>query len=167
MSDIFRDGAFQPDTRPILADDAAVGAGAVFVSKARFLAERAALRPRGADVGVVLEPGDRLDDLAEDLAWIGALAVDFPKFGDGRGYSLARLARDRYGFTGEIRAIGDILLDQVEALLRVGFDTLVITHAPTRARLAAGLVPNLAVRYQPVGVDGETAVPGRPWVFRR
>jgi phosphoadenosine phosphosulfate reductase len=162
MGDVFRKGGFTADTRTRLADDQAVGAGAFFVSKARFLAEREVLLARGGDLGLVLEPSDRLDDIVADLPAIGAIAVHFPKFGDGRGYSLARLLRDRHGFSGELRAFGDILWDQVEALSRVGFDALEVTHEPTRARLAQGL-PSFAVRYQPTGSAGLAPIAGRPW----
>jgi uncharacterized protein (DUF934 family) len=62
--------------------------------------------------------------LADELADAPLIAIDFPKFTDGRGYSLARLLRERYGFTGEIRAVGDVLVDQVFFLTRCGFDAL-------------------------------------------
>ena len=165
MRDIFRGNGFVTDTRIFVADGEAIGSGAFFVSKGRFLAERAALLGRGSELGLVLEPADRLDDLVADLPAIGAIAIRFPKFGDGRGYSLARLLRDRHGYKGELRAIGDILLDQIEAFLRVGFDTLEVTDAATRARLETGL-PEFIVRYQPVGTEGWAPLQGRPWASR-
>ncbi|QOR38857.1 DUF934 domain-containing protein [Billgrantia diversa] len=63
-------------------------------------------------------------ELAEELSGAPLIAIDFPKFTDGRGYSLARLLRERYGYDGEIRAIGDVLVDQVFFLTRCGFDAL-------------------------------------------
>lgn len=163
MKDVFRKTGFALDARVAVADDRLVPDGAFFVSKARYLAEREALVGRGRDVGVVLEPGDGLDDLADDLGRIGALAVRFASFTDGRGCSLARLARERHGFLGELRAIGDILWDQLEALCRCGFDTLEVEHEPTRRRLERGERPALEVRYQPVGGDGFRPIEGRPW----
>ena len=162
MQDVFRKTGFTLDARRVLADDEAFGNRAFFVSKARFLAERETLRVRGHDVGILLEPSDRLDDIADDLAWIGALAVRFPKFVDGRGFSLARLLRERHGWTGELRAVGDVAWDQLDAFCRVGFDKLEITDAPTRRRLERGERPRRPVRYQPVG-DGYGLVQGRPW----
>ncbi|MCJ8286126.1 DUF934 domain-containing protein [Halomonas sp.] len=50
------------------------------------------------------------------------IAIDFPKFTDGRGYSLARVLRERHGFKGEIRAVGDVLIDQLSYMARCGFD---------------------------------------------
>lgn len=64
------------------------------------------------------------DALAERLAEAPLIAVDFPKFTDGRGYSLARLLRERYGYRGEIRAVGDVLVDQLYFMTRCGFDGL-------------------------------------------
>lgn len=63
-------------------------------------------------------------ELAEVLSGAPLIAIDFPKFTDGRGYSLARLLRERYGYAGEIRAIGDVLIDQVFFLSRCGFNAL-------------------------------------------
>lgn len=164
MKDVFRKTGFTLDARAVVADDEGIGNRAFFVSKARFLAERDTLLPRGHDVGIVLDPADRLDDLAEDLATIGALAIRFPKFGDGRGYSLARLARERHGYRGELRAVGDVLWDQLEALCRCGFDTIEIEDEATRHRLERGERPAVPVRYQPVGASaGFVPVQGRPW----
>lgn len=163
MKDVFRKTGFAIDGRVHLTDDRPLPESAFFVSKARFLAERETLPARGLDVGVVLEPDDRLDDLAADLARIGALAIRFPSFTDGRGSSLARLARERHGFSGELRAVGDILWDRLEALCRCGFDTFEITHEPTRLRLARGERPGFDVRHQPVGGGDFRSIEGRPW----
>lgn len=163
MKDVLRKTGFALDTRLFLADDRPLPEGAFFVSEARFLADREALLARGLDLGVVLDPTARLDDLAADLPRIGALAIRFPSFGDGRGFSLARLARERHGFTGELRAIGDILWDQLEALCRCGFDAFEITHEPTRQRLERGERPFLEVRQQPVGGGDFRPIEGRPW----
>ncbi|MGJ7456927.1 DUF934 domain-containing protein [Halomonas sp. RA08-2] len=64
------------------------------------------------------------DELAARLAEAPLIAIDFPKFTDGRGYSLARLLRERHGFCGEIRAVGDVLVDQLYFMTRCGFDGL-------------------------------------------
>lgn len=62
--------------------------------------------------------------LAARLAEAPLVAIDFPRFTDGRGYSLARLLRERFGYRGEIRAIGDVLVDQLFFMTRCGFDGL-------------------------------------------
>ena len=165
MNDVYRKGGFVTDARTLVADGETIGNHAFFVSKTRFLAERETLLARGRDLGLVLEPADGLDDIAADLPAIAAVAVRFPKFGDGRGYSIARLLRDRHGFRGELRAVGDILWDQLEALCRVGFDAVEVRDAATRARLERGVVPGISVRYQPTG-DGFLPIEGRPWASR-
>ncbi|HBM29047.1 MAG TPA: hypothetical protein DDZ92_09195 [Halomonas sp.] len=65
-------------------------------------------------------------ELASELKMAPAVAVDFPAFTDGRGYTIARLLRERYGFTGEIRAVGDVLVDQLDYMRRCGFSTMAL-----------------------------------------
>ena len=95
------------------------------VPLALWSAQRDALSTRD-DIGVWLKPDDDPDALAGDVARLPLIAVDFPKFGDGRGYSTARLLREKYGYTAELRAIGDILRDQLYYLRQCGFDTFAL-----------------------------------------
>ena len=74
-------------------------------------------------IGLLLQPADRVEDIAGELASFALIAVNFPKFVDGRGYSTAALLRQRYGYTGELRAVGDVLHDQLFFMRRVGFDS--------------------------------------------
>lgn len=69
-----------------------------------------------------LEPGDDPAKIAHELVGAARVEVSFPKFGDGRGYSTARLLRSRYGYRGELRAVGHITRDHLPFLERVGFD---------------------------------------------
>jgi uncharacterized protein (DUF934 family) len=73
-------------------------------------------------LGVVLNATDDLDLIADDLHQIEVVAVHFARFSDGRGYSIARLLRGRHGYRGELRAVGDVLRDQLFYMQRVGFD---------------------------------------------
>jgi len=100
-------------------------AGRIIVPLASWLAHRDALRTR-TDVGVWLAPNDDPELLADDLPRLPLVAIDFPKFVDGRGYSIARLLRDRYGYRGELRAIGDVLRDQLYAMAECGFDSFAV-----------------------------------------
>lgn len=77
-----------------------------------------------AGVGVWLDSHENVDELTENLNGIQAIALNFPKFTDGRAYSTAALLRSRYGFKGEIRAIGDVLRDQFFFMQRCGFDAI-------------------------------------------
>ncbi|MEW4448561.1 DUF934 domain-containing protein [Qipengyuania sp. JC766] len=70
---------------------------------------------------VRIEPGDDARDLLPHLDRIALVEINFPSFGDGRGYSAARILREA-GFTGEIRAVGDVLVDQIAYMRRCGFD---------------------------------------------
>ena len=79
-------------------------------------------------LGVWLEPMDDPCVLADDLAALDLVAVHFPKFVDGRGYSMASLLRQRYGYRGELRAFGDVGRDQLFYLARVGFDSFLISE---------------------------------------
>ena len=105
-----------------LADDAELPAGPVIVSLARWRRERAILLERGEPVGVRLPNTANVADLAADLPALALVALEFPKFADGRAHSQARLLRERYGYRGELRAVGDVLRDQLFFMARNGFD---------------------------------------------
>jgi uncharacterized protein (DUF934 family) len=74
-------------------------------------------------IGLLLQPEDRVEEIAADLDYFIVIAIDFPKFVDGRGYSSASLLRQRYNYQGELRAVGDVLHDQLFFMQRVGFDS--------------------------------------------
>jgi uncharacterized protein (DUF934 family) len=110
----------------------------VIVSLALWQSEHDALAARG-DVGVWLKPSDDPDALAGDAAHLPLIAIDFPKFVDGRGYSNARLLRDKYRFGGELRAIGDVLRDQLYYLRQCGFDAFAVRTDRNFADAIGGL----------------------------
>ncbi|MDD3352317.1 DUF934 domain-containing protein [Zoogloea sp.] len=97
--------------------------GPVFVPFAVWQAHKGQLSGRPG-LGVWLDSHEDVAELAEDLGEISGVALNFPKFTDGRSYSAAALLRTRYGFKGEIRAIGDVLRDQFFFMQRCGFDTI-------------------------------------------
>jgi len=101
------------------------GQGDVLVSFARFQAEGEALAAAGRKVGVRLKADEPVEALAPFLDRVAVVALAFPKFRDGRQYSQAVLLRDRYGYTGELRAVGDVLLEQGRFMVRCGFDAFV------------------------------------------
>jgi uncharacterized protein (DUF934 family) len=83
----------------------------------------AAESPSSPDERVLrLEPADDPSKVADQLAAASRVEIHFPKFGDGRGFSLARLLRTRYGYKGELRAVGHITRDHLLFMERVGFD---------------------------------------------
>jgi uncharacterized protein (DUF934 family) len=103
------------------ADAVAVPDGNIIVPLAVWLAQRDALSARGR-IGVWLAPDELAHTVADDLGKFAVVAVDFPKFTDGRGYSIAYNLRQRLGYKGELRAIGDVLRDQLFQMSRCGFD---------------------------------------------
>lgn len=88
------------------------------------------------DIGVWFDSHDEPEMLDSRVNELPVIAVNFPKFSDGRGYSIGRLLRERLGYVNELRAIGDVLLDQLQFMKRCGFDTYAlradkdITKAP-------------------------------------
>ncbi|OGA12974.1 MAG: oxidoreductase [Betaproteobacteria bacterium RIFCSPLOWO2_12_FULL_63_13] len=100
--------------------------GAVIVPLALWRARRDALLARGHAIGVWLDSGESAEDIAADLNHFAVVAVSFPTLSDGRGYSTARLLRERHGFTGELRAIGEVRRDQLLFLERCGFDAFAL-----------------------------------------
>jgi uncharacterized protein (DUF934 family) len=100
--------------------------GDVIVPLAIWHGQRDQLIARPSRLGVWLDSHEEPAAIAEDLKYFGVVAVNFPKFGDGRGYSIARLLRERYGWKGELRAIGDIFRDQLFFLSGCGFNAFAL-----------------------------------------
>lgn len=80
----------------------------------------------GQNLDLTLESGDTADLVGDDAASFQRISINFPKFADGRGYSAARLLRERHGYKGELRATGDVLIDQLYFMKRCGFDTFAL-----------------------------------------
>ena len=117
-----RAAAWANDRFTVVADDQALPAGGVIPSLARFQAEGDALLSEGREVGVVLQSDEAVEALAYDLPRLAVVALAFPKFRDGRAFTSARLLRERLGYGGEIRAVGDVLQEQAQFMVRCGFD---------------------------------------------
>ncbi|HQP21168.1 MAG TPA: DUF934 domain-containing protein [Phenylobacterium sp.] len=105
-----------------VADEEPLPGGDVIVSLTRFQAEGDRLLSEGRKVGVRIEPDQEIEALAYDLPRIAVVALAFPKFGDGRAFSSARLLRERFAYTGEVRAVGDVLVELGGHMVRCGFD---------------------------------------------
>lgn len=163
--ELYRAGAFAADDwvfpaagEPVPAD------GKVALPKARFLAERAALSARDGDIGIILESGESIADIEDDVQRFGLIVLRFGRYADGRNYSTARILRDRLGYRGELRATGDVLRDQVLFMLRAGFDALAIGHAGTVAALKAGNIVGVYRHYQPASNEAAERAGGpRSW----
>lgn len=105
-----------------VADDQGLPPGDVIISLTRFSAEGDVLISQGRAVGVRIEPDEEVEALAYDLPKLAVVAVAFPKYRDGRGFSSAHLLRERCGFKGEIRAVGEVLREEANFLTRCGCD---------------------------------------------
>ena len=138
--------------------------GKVILSLPKWQAIRAQ-EIKNIPLGLLIEPGQDLQTIALDISRFALIAVAFPKFTDGRGYSQARQLRGTYGFTGELRATGEVLFDQLQFLARCGFDSFDIKDAATIRLLEAGRRPRFGIFYQP-GLGPEIPERTRPWARR-
>lgn len=139
--------------------------GNVILPLAAFLAldpqQRADALPR---LGVLVAPGEALDAFLEFLPSLKLVALAFPAFSDGRSFSKAELLRTRHGFEGTVRATGQVLVDQLPHMLRVGFDEFEIINPVLIKRLEKGNVGGLSLYYQPAAKE---AVEGQGYSWRR
>jgi len=124
--------------------------GRVIISPTRWRGGGQSFAVSGLSVGIRLGAGEFAFLTARDAQRLELIALEFPKFTDGRAYSTARRLREQWGFTGELRAVGDVLLDQIPLMLRCGFDSFEITDAATIRALQAAPPPALLRCYQAV-----------------
>lgn len=103
-------------------------------------------------LGVLLQPGDQLEKIADLLDQLSLVALAFPAFSDGRSFSKGELLRGRYHFEGAVRATGQVLVDQLPHMLRLGFDEFEISNAVLLKRLEEGRTGGLGLYYQPAAV---------------
>lgn len=119
----------------------------VTVSLRRFVADAATLQAHPGRVGVRLQPEDDVEPHLPALLELPLLAIAFPRFTDGRGYSLGRLLRERHGYRGELRAVGNVLRDQLLYMHRCGFDAFELQPGKSLTE-ALEAFAELSVRYQ-------------------
>lgn len=139
----------------------------VILSREQFLGlSEQALAQRAGRVGVSLGGDDGIDELLPYLSSLSVIRWVFSRFADGRGYSHARLLRDREGFTGQLRAAGDILRDQMFYLKRCGFDAFEVREDKSLEDALLGL-KDFSVTYQPAA-DEQPPIYShkRPWLER-
>jgi uncharacterized protein (DUF934 family) len=132
MTQIILDKQIANDDWTLVADDAALTTNKEVINFSRWAAAEGAdkdalIAKRDAGtLGIQLNAGDTADLLANDSQGFALINVEFPKFADGRGYSTARLLRERYGFTGQLRSVGDVLFDQLFFMMRCGFNAMAL-----------------------------------------
>ncbi len=130
------DFAFVDDAFTAVADDQDIPRGDVIISLARFQTDGDRLLSEGRQIGVRIEPAEEVEALAYDLPRLAVVALAFPKHRDGRAFSSATVLRKRLGFTGEIRAVGDVFVEQAAHMVRCGFDAFEAAPGVTLDRWA-------------------------------
>lgn len=121
---LIKDRAIVEDSFTLVESlDALPESGDILVDISLWADAKSQLKGRNGKLGVRLLGQTEPEEIADDIAELDLIAVEFPAFKDGRGYSLARLLRERFGFTGELRATGDVLRDQLFYLMRCGFNS--------------------------------------------
>jgi uncharacterized protein (DUF934 family) len=160
MSVLIRNGRIEANDYVSAADDDELPhSGKLIVSLARWQQQREALNGTGLTLGIAIPNTIDLSTVIDDVRHQPLLALSFPSFADGRAYSQARLLRDRYHYTGEIRACGDaVAYDQLAMMRRCGFTSFALRADQDPQRCMEALHP-VELAYQPV--DAQAALISR------
>ena len=130
MQRLIKNGEIIDETWHLLDKDATLdglsNSEDLIVPLGLWLEHAHALKARDGGLGVWLDSDEQVEAITEDLQYFQVVALNFPVFSDGRSYSNARLLRDRYQYPGEVRAIGDVLRDQLFFMRRCGFDAFAL-----------------------------------------
>lgn len=155
---LIRQGRIAIDGFRAVADGEPLPAsGPILIGLARWQEDRGLLEPRGEAIGIRLKPADPVEQITADLDRLALVALEFPKFNDGRAFSQARILRQRYGYKGEIRATGRVLRDQLLFMHRSGFDSYELGDDITPEILARA-INTFSAAYQPAA-DEQRSVP--------
>lgn len=131
--------------------------GAIIVHLSDWLDKREQLLARGTPLGVRLKSDESPESIADDLERLDVVALEFPAFRDGRAYTHARMLRERLGYEGEVRAVGDVLMEQLHFMQRAGFDAFELDADDPVAQLEIAN-RDFSVWYQPTGDGRPTAL---------
>lgn len=161
--DVYRAGRFEPNDFAIASEDN--GGDGLILPLAALRAVLEGNSVSNRRLGLLFSPADRFEEVLPLLGQLAVVAIDFPKYADGRGFShAARLVRA--GFGGEIRAVGDVLIDEIPLMRRVGISAFEVKNDTTRRYLSEGRDPSPNLHYQP-GALPEPPAGTRPWLRRR
>ena len=145
---LLKDGQPVEDSWTAIDDDAkALPEGPVIVSLARWLRDRALLSVRNTPLGIRLKSQEGADEIAADLDRFALVALEFPKYRDGRAFTTARALREYHNYTGEIRAVGHTIPDQYLFLVRTGFTSVEVADSANLASWRQAL-SEFSVTYQ-------------------
>lgn len=164
MSTIFSNGTFSEENWILVEDDADLArVGDLLLPLDRFLATPRRYLEGTRRIAILVSAGDKVELLEDYLDLVALVAIEFPKFTDGRGFSAARVLREQMSYKGDIRAVGDYILDQVPLMRRCGVSSFEITKAEVIKALEDGEWPEVTKYLQPVGTVDEIPVGTRPW----
>jgi len=133
-----------------VADDADISqlpVGDIIVPLTLWQAHKTGLLQRRGQLGIRLNGDNDVAEIATDLQHFAVIALQFPAFRDGRAYSMARALRQHFGYSGELRAVGNVLRDQAGYMARVGFDAFEI-DPKQKIEDALSAFSEISVRYQ-------------------
>jgi uncharacterized protein (DUF934 family) len=148
-------GFREDDWRHLQADAPLPAEGRTILPLEVFLGLEAAAAKAGAGrLGVLLKAGEPLEKILDRLDSLPLIALDFPAFNDGRSFSKAGLLAARYAYKGIIRAVGDVLIDQIPLMLRTGFTEFEVVNPTALKRLQRGDLRGIPVHYQPAARPG-------------
>ena len=154
---LIKDGQPATDAFVHVADGELLPAdGPIIIGLARWQEERGLIEPRNTPIGVRLKPNDSVEQIRGDIDRLAVIALEFPKFNDGRAMSQARLLRERLCYRGEIRATGKVVRDLLLFMHRCGFDAFEVADGVT-AEIVAKSLAEFDVFYQPAA-DGSRSV---------
>jgi len=166
---LWKNGNFVEDSWRVVEDgDPLADGDRVIVSLNRWRDERQTLMERNAPLGLLIPPGSEWSDIVDDLPRFPVVAVTIPKYADGRASSIARLLRERDSYEGEIRVIGDYVIDQMPFMMRVGIDAFETEDPIIINALENGQWPEVTGYLQPA-LDSPREVPAgtRPWARKK
>ena len=153
MASVVREGRLQDDRFvDASGQDDLPASGPIIVSLAQWQTRRDELLARGAPLGIRLHSDQSPTLIAGDLPHFAVVALEFPKYRDGRAYTHARILKERLGYAGEIRAVGDVLQEQLHFMQRCGFNAFEIP-GPDPEKAWATIAGDHTVWYQATG-DG-------------
>lgn len=162
----YKDSAFSTDSWRRLDESEDIPQdGRVILTLDQWQKHKAAQQNANIPLGLSLPPGVLVNQLDVDFSRFSLIVLEFQKYTDGRAYSMARQLRDNRHFTGELRATGDVLFDQLQLMARSGFDAFEITDASTIKLLEEGRQASMTHFYQPA-LGREIPAGTRPWARR-
>jgi uncharacterized protein (DUF934 family) len=138
--------------------ETADGEGHIILPLPAYAALTAGERKAGSNrLAVLLQPLESIESILEDLPHLSMVALAFPAFSNGTSHSKAALLRGKHGYKGDIRAVGDVLFDQIPLMIRNGFSSFEITNQPTVKQLQSGKSGGIPLYYQPAAKPANDA----------